>query len=358
MKIMTVLGTRPEVIRLSRLIPLLDSISDHVLIHTGQNYDTNLDKIFFDQMKVRIPDLNMNVRGSTGSQVASIIQQTEALINQHKPDRFLVLGDTNSALGMIMAKRMGIPTYHMEAGNRCYDDRVPEEVNRRIIDHCSDILLPYTERSRQNLLSEGIEGRRIFVTGNPIKEVIDFYQPEIDRVDPFTGFEVKAQNYILVTAHRAENVDDPKRLASLFEGVQRVSEHHNMPAIISVHPRTRKRIEEYGFTTQSKLMRLVDPIPFFEFIKLEQNAFLVITDSGTVQEECAIFGVPNVTIRDNTERPETIEGGVNILSGVDPGMIFSTAAVANNTRNKGSIPPEYLTPNVSSTVAKIIAGYH
>jgi UDP-N-acetylglucosamine 2-epimerase (non-hydrolysing) len=357
MKVLTVLGTRPEIIRLCRVIELLDTCSEHVVVHTGQNYDVNLDRVFFDQLGVRKPDHHLSARGTLGEQIGTILAGCEKVIAQFKPDRFLLLGDTNSALGAIIAKRMGVPVYHMEAGNRCYDDRVPEEVNRRIIDHSSDILMPYTERSRQNLLNEGIPARRIYVTGNPIREVISHYQPQIDKVDPFAQLGVQPQKYILVTAHRAENVDLPDRLAKLIEGIGRVARAHAVPAVVSVHPRTRDRLAKYGIRHDAAVVRMIEPLPFFEFIKLEQNARLVMTDSGTVQEECAIFGVPNLTMRDNTERPETLEHGTNMLAGIEPEMLLAAADMAIRSAGRGSAPPEYLVENVSSTVAKILLGY-
>ncbi len=357
MKVITILGTRPEIIRLSRIIPLLDSLCQQIIVHTGQNYDVNLDQVFFDQLQVRKPDHHLNARGSFGEQIGTILSGCEKILTQHKPDRFLVLGDTNSSLGAVMAKRLGVPVYHMEAGNRCYDDRVPEETNRRIIDHSSDILMPYTQRSRENLLREGIDGKRIYVTGNPILEVIKHYQPQIDKVDPFSPLSVQSGQYILITAHRAENVDLPDRLQSLLAGIDLVASTHRLPVLISVHPRTRERLSRFGLAPKSSLVRLLEPLPFFEFIRLEQNARLVMTDSGTVQEECAIFGVPNVTMRDNTERPETLEHGTNILSGVEPTMLSNAASIALRTAGRGSPPPEYMVDNVSATVAKILLGF-
>lgn len=358
MKILTILGTRPEIIRLCRVIELLDTVCEHVIVHTGQNYDFNLDQVFFDQLGVRKPDHHMGARGSVGQQMATIFSSMEELLNQIKPDRFLVLGDTNSSLGAVMAKRMGISVYHMEAGNRCYDDRVPEEVNRRIIDHSSDVLMPYTERSRQNLLAEGIPGRRIYVTGNPIFEVIKHYTPQIEQADPYTQLGVKRDQFILVTLHRAENVDLPERLKQLISGVASVAKHFGMPAIISTHPRTRDRLTRFGVKTEGDpLLRFVEPLPFFEFVSLEKNAFLVLTDSGTVQEECAIFRVPNITMRDTTERPETIEHGTNILAGADPNILLTAAKTVLKTAGTGTAPPEYLVDNVSATVAKIVLGY-
>lgn len=318
MKVVTILGTRPEIIRLSRIIEKLDAICEHRLVHTGQNFDTNLSDVFFEQLNVRKPDYYMGVRGTSfAEQIGMIIVESEKILREEKPDRLLLLGDTNSALSAIVAKRMGIPVYHMEAGNRCYDDRVPEEVNRRIIDHSSDVLMPYTERSRQNLIREGIEGERIYVTGNPINEVIKHYDADIQKSPILFELDVEAGKYFLVTMHRAENVDVPERLCSLIKALEQLQKQYNVPIIVSAHPHTRIRMEAHGIKPENKLIRFMQPFGFFDFIKLERSAMCVISDSGTVQEECALFGVPNVTIRDVTERPETIECGSNILSGVD-----------------------------------------
>lgn len=358
MKIMTIMGTRPEIIRLSRVIEKLDKICQHVLVHTGQNYDVNLNDIFFEQLHVRQPDHFLGVRGATfGEQIGKIIAASEQVILAEKPDRLLVLGDTNSCLAAIVAKRMGIPVYHMEAGNRCYDDRVPEEVNRRIIDHSSDLLMPYTERSRANLLREGIAGHRIYVTGNPIFEVIQHYEPAIRQSDVLHRLGLEAGRYFLVTMHREENVDVEDRLRALIEALDLLQKKYQMPIICSLHPRTTNRLERYGVDVANERISLHTPFGFFDFIALEQNAFCVVSDSGTVQEECCIFRVANVTIRDVTERPETIECGSNILSGADPEMVLQSVRVVLDQKYNWIVPPEYLVQNVSNTVTKILLGY-
>jgi UDP-N-acetylglucosamine 2-epimerase (non-hydrolysing) len=356
MKILTILGTRPEIIRLSRIIPKLDALTDHVVVHTGQNYDVNLNDIFFQQLGVRQPDHFLGAKGTFGEQIGIILAGVERLLNEIKPDRFLVLGDTNSSLGAIMVKRLGIPVYHMEAGNRCYDDRVPEEVNRRIIDHSSDILLPYTERSRQNLLREGIPGERVYVTGNPIHEVIEHYQPGISTSDILKQLGIASRDYFLVTMHRAENVDIPDRLRGIATGLERLHQEYKLPVIISTHPRTRKRMQEFGLQTNDGL-RFLDPFGFFDFITLERNAKCVLSDSGTVQEECCIFKVPNVTMRDVTERPETLECGSNILSGADPDLIVNCVHTVLSHPPSWIPPVEYMAEHVSDTVVRILTGY-
>lgn len=357
MKILTILGTRPEIIRLSRIIAKLDQLCDHVVVHTGQNYDVNLNEIFFQQLGVREPDHYLGAKGSFGEQLGTIITGMERIFEVERPDKFLVLGDTNSSLGAIAAKRLGIPVYHMEAGNRCYDDRVPEEVNRRIIDHSSDILLPYTERSRQNLLREGIQGERIYVTGNPINEVIKYYQPQIDRSGILKKLGVEAGKYFLVTMHRAENVDIKERVTNLIAAFDLLQKEYGLPFIISTHPRTRGRMEQFGFDTCSQGMHFLEPFGFFDFIMLEKDAFCVLSDSGTVQEECAIFGVPNVTLRDVTERPETLECGSNMLSGTEIESVMTCVKTVLASNNGWIAPQEYLADNVTETVCRILLGY-
>ena len=359
MKIMTILGTRPEIIRLSRIIAKLDVLCQHVIIHTGQNYDTNLSDVFFNQLGLRKPDHFLGVRGATfGEQIGKIITACEQVLIKEKPDRLLVLGDTNSCLSAIVAKRMGIPVYHMEAGNRCYDDRVPEEVNRQVIDHCSDVLMPYTERSRANLLQEGIEGHRIYVTGNPIFEVIKHYEPKIKQSVILAQLDLEKGRYFLVTMHREENVDIEERLRSLTQALVLLQKEYKIPVICSIHPRTKNRMHQYGVDINETSIKLCEPFGFFDFITLERNAFCVLSDSGTVQEECCIFGVANVTIRDVTERPETIECGSNMLSGCHPEMIQQCVRVVLDQKMKWTVPPEYLVSNVSDTVTKILLSYN
>jgi UDP-N-acetylglucosamine 2-epimerase (non-hydrolysing) len=358
MKVMTVLGTRPEIIRLSRITGKLDRLCEHVVVHTGQNYDVNLNDIFFQQLGVRPPNRFLGVRGDTfGEQIGKIIAASEGVMLEEKPDRLLLLGDTNSSLGAVVAKRLGIPVYHMEAGNRCYDDRVPEEVNRRVIDHSSDILMPYTERSRANLLREGFEGHRVCVTGNPILEVIQHYDAAIRQSDVLQRLGLAAGKYFLVTMHREENVDVKERLEGLIVALDLLQKEHRLPVICSVHPRTRSRMQRFGIGVSNDQVRLQEPFGFFDFICLEKNAFCVLSDSGTVQEECCIFRVANVTLRDVTERPETIECGSNMLSGADPRSIQQCVRTVLSQKAQWTVPREYLEEHVSDTVVKILLGY-
>ena len=357
MKILTVLGTRPEIIRLSRIIASLDELCEHIVVHTGQNFDPNLNDIFFNEMGIRPPNSFIGAKGSFGEQVGMILAESERIMRAEKPDKFLVLGDTNSALAAFIAKRLGIPVYHMEAGNRCYDDRVPEEVNRRVIDHSSDILLPYTERSRQNLLKEGIPGQRVYVTGNPILEVITYYDEKIKASDVHKRLNISPKNYFLVTLHRAENVDIENRLHQFVRAFEKIEEKYQMPVVISTHPRTRNKMQEFGVDVKNQRIQFMDPFGFFDFVHLERNAFCALSDSGTVQEECSIFKVPNVTLRDVTERPETLECGSNILSGADVNMIMSCVDMVVARTPDWSPPAEYLATNVTRTVSNLLMGY-
>ena len=358
MKIMTVLGTRPEIIRLSRVIALLDRTVEHVLVHTGQNFDRRLNELFFEELGVRQPDENMGVRASgPAAQIGHILEQSEAMFLKHRPDRLLVLGDTNSGMSAIVARRLGIPVYHMEAGNRCYDDRVPEEVNRRVIDHCSTVLMPYTERSRANLLREGIAGDRIFVIGNPIKEVVDSFEREIDSSRILESLALDPHGYFLVTMHRAENVDVESRLRNLVDALRRLHQTFARPVICSFHPRTRSKVESFDVDVSAPGLRFIEPFGFFDFIRLEQQAFCTLSDSGTVQEETCIFRVPNVTIRDVTERPETLECGSNYLSGTDPDQIVQAVNLVTSTPPAWTPPREYLAGDVSATVCRLVTGY-
>jgi UDP-N-acetylglucosamine 2-epimerase (non-hydrolysing) len=358
MKVMTIFGTRPEIIRLSPILKVLDRHCKHFTVHTGQNFHLSLSDIFIKELEVRTPDIHLGIRSSgIGDQIGQILSRTDKILEEHKPDKILILGDTNSALSAILAARRGIPVFHMEAGNRCFDKRVPEEVNRRIIDHSSTILLPYTERSRENLLAEGIESERIYVTGNPIKEVLDTFSEKIDNSVILEKFDVKPGEFFLVTLHRAENVDLPERLKMIFEAFSQLVKRFDQKMLISVHPRTAEKLTKFNIKIASDKIKLFEPLGFFDFVKLEKNAKAVLSDSGTVQEECAIFGVPNVTLRDVTERPETIECGSNILSGGNIDSIILATEMALALKADWTPPPEYMYPNVSRTVSKIVLGY-
>jgi len=358
LKILTLFGTRPEIIRLSLIIKRLDGFAEQLLVHTGQNYDPNLSEIFFNELNLRRPDRHLGVR-ATGfaEQAAQILQRADDAIAEIRPDRVLLLGDTNSGLAAIVAARRGIPVYHLEAGNRAFDDRIPEEINRRIIDHCSSVLMPYTHRSKDNLVREGIERERIFVIGNPIYEVLKAHEGGVASSRIVEGLGLTAGAFFAAALRRAEDVDDPRRLSSVLEGLRLVSEKHDQPVVVSLHPHTRERLRGSGARVDEKHVRLLEPMGFIDFVALERSARCVLSDSGTVQEECCIYRIPSVTIRDVTERAETLECGSAILSGADPASILRCTEIAIASPCDWVPPAEYTASSVSSTVAKIVLGF-
>ena len=358
MKVLTIFGTRPEIIRLSLIMKILDQHCEHITVHTGQNFDRQLSDVFFEDLKLRQPDEHLQIRSKTfGEQVGSILSETDKILGKHQPDKIVILGDTNSALSAIVAARRGIPVYHLEAGNRCYDNRVPEEINRRVIDHSSTFLLPYTERSKENLVREGIERERIFVTGNPIKEVLDSIAAESEARTILEDLAVESFQYFLITLHRAENVDLPERLEEIFRAFDLIQKSYDKKILISTHPRTAEKLRLFGIEPQNEQIKLLEPLGFLDFVKLEKNALAILSDSGTVQEECAIFGIPNVTLRDVTERPETIECGSNILTGGKSEQIINALRLAISQPADWTAPKEYMTDNVSQIVSKIVLGH-
>lgn len=354
MKVLTIIGTRPEIIRLSRIIPKLDEYAVHKVLHTGQNYDPRLGDIFFSDLGVRTPDRYLDCHSATfAGQNSKIFKGVESYIKEFKPDRALVLGDTNSGLSAIVCEKMGVPVFHMEAGNRCWDLKVPEELNRRIIDTVSTVNLPYTYGSRENLLKEGRPTERIHVTGNPILEVLEYYTPQIRDSNVLQELGLSSHKYILVTAHRAENVDSGPRLRSIFSALNTLSEV--MPVVFSCHPRTAAKIEKYGVGVAPGV-KICPPFGFFDFAKLELECALGITDSGTVQEELCLLGRPAITIRDSTERPETVACGSNILAGLDADRITSLAQSTLGRELWWEAPEEYRKRGVSDTVVNILLG--
>ncbi len=364
MKILTILGTRPEIIRLSRVIPLIDEAvgrKNHILVNTGQNPDPSLSTQFFSDLGIRDRNYVLTASGSFGQQIAVSFPAIEHILERERPDRVLVLGDTNSSLAAIVAARMGIPVYHMEAGNRSYSPTSPEEVNRRLIDHCSTVHLPYTERSRQNLLAEGVHSSRIFVIGNPIWEVIQYFSGRIDNsVVVFTDLGIVRTRYFLVTLHRAENVDDYGRLGSFIRSLNKIQIEYGIPVIVSTHPHLRQRIDTLGRTSPPDIfgnsqVRFVSPFGFFDFIALERSAKCVLSDSGTVQEECSLLHVPNVTLRDYTERPECLEAGASVLSGVE--RVAESVKLVTESKTFWAAPVEYLRNNVADTVVNVLLSH-
>ncbi|MDM5337854.1 UDP-N-acetylglucosamine 2-epimerase (non-hydrolyzing) [Fictibacillus enclensis] len=358
MKILTILGTRPEIIRLSLIIKKLDLLAGkHIIVHTGQNFTYSLSDVFFRELGIRNPDYVISEKKQTvGEQLSVMFREIEKVLIKEKPDKVLVLGDTNSALGAVIAERLDIPVYHMEAGNRCFDWKVPEEKNRKIIDAVSSFNLPYTPKSRENLMREGVPVQRIFVSGNPIYEVLSFYKESIDNSSILNTCSLEKNNYFLATIHRAENVDDPYHLKEIFEGLNRVADTFGKRMIVSIHPRTKSKLENRTDIRMSSKLEFYEPFGFFDFVNLEKNAFCVLTDSGTVQEECCIFHVPTVTVRKTTERPETVECGSNIVSGLQSEPILSAVKVMAGQPTTWVIPEGYDDPLVSDKVVKYLLG--
>jgi UDP-N-acetylglucosamine 2-epimerase (non-hydrolysing) len=317
LKVMTIVGTRPELIRLSRVIARLDASVDHVLVHTGQNYDFSLNEVFFQDLLIRKPDHLLGVdTSSLGHVLGDTLIRTEEVLRQERPDAVLVLGDTNSCVAAIIAKRMRIPVYHMEAGNRCFDENVPEETNRRLVDHVADFNLVYTEHARRNLLAEGLHPRRILMTGSPMREVLEHFRGRIEESDAVSRLGLERYKYFLVSAHREENVDPPGRLQMLVDGLLAVHDKWELPVVVSTHPRTRKRIEALGAELGSADIRWMAPFGFHDYNKLQLNAACVLSDSGTISEESSILGFAAVTLRDSIERPEALDAGAIIMTGL------------------------------------------
>lgn len=357
LKVMTIVGTRPEIIRLSRTMALLDKYVDHIIVHTGQNYDYELNEVFWEELELRKPDhfLNADV-SSLGATVGDIIKKSEKVLKLEKPDAVLVLGDTNSCLAAYMAKRMHIPIFHMEAGNRCFDENVPEETNRRIIDHIADINLVYTEHARRHLLSEGLHHRKIYLTGSPMKEVLDHYRDKIDASDILAKLKLKPKEYFLVSVHREENVDNPGNLTKIIEALNSLADKYHFPVIISTHPRTKKQLEKLNFST-SQLLNFLKPFGFLDYNKLQMNAKCVISDSGTISEESAILNFPAISIRESMERPEAQDAGTIVLTGFERRAIIDSINIVINEYNdvmNHTVAPEYLINNTSWRVLKLL----
>jgi UDP-N-acetylglucosamine 2-epimerase (non-hydrolysing) len=363
MKVMTIVGTRPELIKLSRVIAELDRCFKHVLVHTGQNFDFELNEIFFQELGIRRPDHFLDAAGeNAGRTIGRVIARSYDLITAEKPDAALILGDTNSALAAISAKRLKVPIFHMEAGNRCFDERVPEEVNRRLVDHASDVNLPYTEHARRYLLAEGLPADRIIKTGSPMAEVLAYYGGAVGAHGVLQELELDAGTYFLASAHREENVDDPQRLAELLAALEAIARKYDQSVVVSMHPRTRKRIEESGGTAAlDSRVRLLKPLGFLAYVKLQMNARCVLSDSGTLTEEASILGFPAVTIRDAHERPEGMDEAILIMSGLNPEQVLAAVDLAMHHREGGTRlfgkVADYESGNVSKKVARIIASY-
>ena len=358
LKVFTILGTRPEIIRLSQCIKKCDQFFEHILVHTGQNYDYSLNQIFFDDLELRAPDYFLEVVGTDlGATIGNIIAKSYTLFAEHKPDAILVLGDTNSVLCTIAAKRLKIPIFHMEAGNRCFDQNVPEEINRKISDHISDINLAYTEHSRRYLLSEGFRKDHVFVTGSPLKEVLDVHSENFKNSNIVEKLRLVQKRYIVVSAHREENIDLGNNFSILVESLNAIAEKYQVPIIFSTHPRTKKRIltDKINF---HPLIKNIEPLGFFDYINLQKNALIVLSDSGTISEESAMLNFKAVSIRTSTERPEAIDAGSILLGGIDKESMINALDISlATTFDENSLPKQYLITNTSDIVIRIIQSY-
>lgn len=360
-KVMTIVGTRPELIKMSAVIACVDQVAEHVLVHTGQNFDPNLSDVFFEELGIRAPDHYLGVAASTAAEaIANVIQRVDKVLELEKPDAVLVYGDTNSGLAVISAKRRKIPIFHMEAGNRCFDQRVPEELNRKVIDHLSDINMVLSEQARSNLLAEGIASNTIFNVGSHMKEVLERNRHKIAESTVLETLGLKSEQYFLVSMHREENVDQDDKLRVLVASLEELSAKYGYPIIVSTHPRTRKRLETLGVAAESKAVRFLGPFPFFSYIKLQQQAFCVISDSGTIFEESALLDLPAITIRDAHERPEGVDAGTLIIADMSISGILNAVDAVRKTRLGSRFAGpigDYDVEVVSSKVARIVLSY-
>jgi UDP-N-acetylglucosamine 2-epimerase (non-hydrolysing) len=360
LKVMTILGTRPEIIRLSAVIRKCDQYFNHILVHTGQNWDYTLNQVFFEDLGLRAPDYYLDSVGKNlGETMGNIIAKSYEVIQKEKPDALLVLGDTNSALSAISAKRLKVPIFHMEAGNRCWDWNVSEMINRKIVDHISDINLPYTEHSRRYLLSEGLDGKTIFVTGSPMREVLDNHMEGIQKSDVLQRLDLEKNRYILVSAHREENIDNEEHFMSLMNAINGMAEEYQMPVIYSTHPRSKKFIEQRNFKFHP-LVQSLKPFGFLDYNKLQMNAYCVLSDSGTLSEESAMLNFAGVLIRTSTERPEVLDKGTVVIGGIttkDISQALEMAVSMRDNKEKTEMPDDYNDTNVSVKVVKLIQSY-
>jgi len=360
LKVMTIIGTRPEIIRLSACIKACDKYFRQILVHTGQNWDYTLNEVFFKDLGLRAPDYYLDSVGKNlGETMGNIIAKSYDAMLKEKPDALLVLGDTNSALSAVSAKRLKIPIFHMEAGNRCFDQNVPEEINRKIVDHISDINLPYTEHSRRYLLSEGFRKEHIFVTGSPMKEVLAEHAKKIAQSKVLSKLGLKKGKYMLVSAHREENIDNEKNFVSLMTAINNIAERYQMPVIYSTHPRSKKFIEARGFKFH-KLVKSLKPFGFLDYNKLQQNSFCVLSDSGTLSEESAMLGFAGVLLRTSTERPEVLDKGTVVIGGItgkDVEQAIDLAVAMRTNKEPAVLAPDYRDENVSVKVVKIVQSY-
>lgn len=357
MRVMTIVGTRPEIIKLACVIKELDKYTDHILVHTGQNYDYELNQVFFEDLDLRAPDVYMNAAGENAAEtIANVIEKSDKLFKEYKPDAVLLYGDTNSCLSVISAKRNKIPVFHMEAGNRCFDERVPEELNRKVLDHLSDINMTLTEHARRYLIAEGIRPETIIKTGSSMQEVFAMNKDKIAQSNVLERLGLKEKEYFVLSAHREENVDSEKNFINLLNSINKVAEVYKMPIVFSAHPRTRKKIEAMGFKFND-LVKYMKPLGFNDYNKLQQNAFCVISDSGTITEESSILGFPAITVRQAHERPEGMDEGTLIMSGVDSETILDSIKIVTDQNVKMNIVKDYDVDHLASKVVRIIMSY-
>ena len=362
LKVMTIIGTRPEIIKLSRVMAELDKYTEHIIVHTGQNFDYELNEIFFQELHIRKPNYFLNAAGKNAAEtIANVIQKSDILMEQEKPDAILLYGDTNSCISVISAKRRKIPIFHMEAGNRCFDQRVPEEINRKIVDHLSDINMPLSEHARNYLLAEGLKPETVIKTGSPMTEVLYFHKQDIDNSDILRKEHLEKGEYFIVSTHREENVDSEQNFSDLLSSLNAIVDKYHKKVIVSTHPRTRKKLEAIGFINSNSMIEFMKPFGFIEYIKLQQNAFCVISDSGTITEESSTLCFPAITIRQAHERPEGMDEGTLIMSGLKSERILDSIDIVTSqyTENKKAIHTisDYVADNVSKKVVRIILSY-
>jgi UDP-N-acetylglucosamine 2-epimerase len=362
LKVMTLVGTRPELIKMSRVFAELDRHMHHILVHTGQNYDYELNQIFFEDLGIRKPDHFLEAAGENAAQtIARVIEKADAVMAQEQPDAVLLYGDTNSCLAVIAAKRRKIPVFHMEAGNRCFDQRVPEELNRKVLDHLSDINLVLTEHARRYLIAEGIRPETIIKTGSHLREVVDYYLPKIVASDVVSRLALQEKKFFLVSAHREENVDSPEALRDLMATLNALANQYRFPVLVSTHPRTRKRIEELGMTSLDDRIIFAKPFGFFDYIKLQMAAFCVLSDSGTLTEEASLLNLRAITLRNAHERPEGMDVGTLIMSGLKKERVLDAVAIvtAHCPETARAVLPiaDYENPHVSTQVVRVVASY-
>jgi UDP-N-acetylglucosamine 2-epimerase len=362
LKVMTIVGTRPELIKMSRVFAELNRHMQHVLVHTGQNYDYELNQIFFEDLGIRKPDYFLEAVGENAAQtIARVIEKADAVMEQEKPDAVLLYGDTNSSLAVIAAKRRKIPVFHFEAGNRCFDQRVPEELNRKVLDHLSDINLVLTEHARRYLIAEGIRPETIIKTGSHMREVVDYYMPKILASDVVSRLSLQAGKFFLVSTHREENVDSPEALRDLMETLNALAVKYNYPILVSTHPRTRKRLEDIGLSNMDKRVTFAKPFGFFDYIKLQMEAFCVLSDSGTITEETSLLNLCAITLRNAHERPEGMDVGTVIMSGLKKERVMQSVEIVTSQFKKGqrAVLPvaDYENPHVSTQVVRVVASY-